>query len=172
MLLPLWILTIGCSAAVGGTSSVCGCVRLHSSAEEAYNEAIAVFLGQVIEQNRVMVHLNLGPPLDRVPGEQLRIVVHEAWKGVAAGDTVVVTGWSNCFAFDPGRAHLDYVGQLYLVYADIIKLPDMPLIEGGIYLTPTRPDTLVSSSACTRTRDVTTAAVDLLWLREHRAGGP
>ena len=133
----------------------CGCTPL-LSADTARAHADRVFVGRVLRIDTLVVSFTF-LPADSALGHQVVMEATQSWKG-PVGDTVVVTGWSNCSAFWYGARP----GEQYLVYATTERGFEKTRVHrvapGAAIVTP---DSLLMAGSCGRTAAFPLAAEDI-----------
>ena len=110
--LLLTILAVGCLGA--SASPACACFCVIPELPDAYDQARAVFLGEVVDIIEPKSSNESAPTADRL--FKIRFKIHRAWKGIAARTrefSVLSAQGYGCFDFPPVRK-----GERYLVYAD------------------------------------------------------
>jgi hypothetical protein len=143
---------IGCLIPLSPRSGyACSCIK--PEVRQAFREASAVFVGEVIEIVEPHNNSPKAPLADRLYA--IRFKVDKSWKGTAAEEMVVLSdqGSAGCFSWGPFLK-----GNKYLVYAER-KTPSGARIKN-----------LVVLFSCNRTSLLKNAGQDLKALDVARAG--
>lgn len=111
-LLFLWMLTAAAGPAPCTAAPACSCAL--RSVEEQFAHSDAVFAGRVLHVGAYVPAPSSGRETAAAagnPAQPVTLRVTRAWKGAAAGDSLVVRNVLPC------GVHFE-VGQLYVVYAE------------------------------------------------------
>ena len=107
------ILALGCLGSSASPAYACFCVT--PEVPEAFKQAKAVFLGEVVDIIEPKNSSESAPIADRF--FTIRFKIHRSWKGIAVGtrefNVLSAQGRYGCFAFPPVSK-----GERYLVYSD------------------------------------------------------